>query len=184
MLIDVNELIPQHIEKLYQIILKGGYINENSAKNASTDIYNAIVSKERELRAYFRPLGYALIRREGYYYFARDDASDGEAALELIVDYIDIANFLKTLDSNFDIGYRFSLTSMENQLNTNIELQDLSLKMKGIKAGSNREFIQKIIDKLKKDGFVEERSSVKGEFIVLNSYEYIKSFLDEVEVYE
>ncbi|MDF1875490.1 hypothetical protein JHD48_07065 [Sulfurimonas sp. SAG-AH-194-I05] len=184
MLIDVNELIPQHIERLYQIILKGGYINENSAKNANAELYDAIVTKEHELKSYFRPLGYALMRREGYYYFARDDASDGEAALELIVDYIDIANFLKTLDSNFDIGYRFSLTSMENQLNTNVELQDLSLKMKGIKSDSHREFIQKIVDKLRKDGFVEERNSVNSEFIVLNSYEYIKSFLDEVEVYE
>ena len=39
---------------------------------------------------------------------------------------------------------------MEHQLNTNIELQDLSAKMKGVKANDNREFIQKIVDKLKK----------------------------------
>ncbi len=184
MLINVDELVPQHIEKIYQIIIKGGYINENSSKNGNSELYDAIVSKESELRAYFRPLGYALIRREGYYYFARNDASDGEAALEQIVDYIEIANFFKTLDSNFSVGYRFSLTSMEQQLNSNLELQNLSLKMKGIKADDNREFIQKIVDRLRKDGFVEEQNSANGEFIVLNSYEYIETFLGEVEVYE
>jgi len=184
MLINVDELVPQHIEKIYQIVLSGGYINENSSKNGHSELYNAIVSKESELKAYFRPLGYALMRREGYYYFARDDASDTEAALEQIVDYIDIANFLKTLDSNFNVAYKFTLTSMEHLLNSDLELQDLSLKMKGIKANDNREFIQKIVDKLRKDGFVEEQNSVNGEFIVLNSYEYIETFLAEVEVYE
>lgn len=184
MLINVDELVPQHIEKIYQIILKGGYINENSSKSGNSELYEAIVSRESELRAYFRPLGYALISREGYYYFARDDASDGEAALEQIVDYIDIANFLKTLDANFSVGYRFSLTSMEHQLNSNLQLQDLSSKMKGIKSNDNREFIQKIVDRLRKDGFVEEQNSANSEFIVLNSYEYIETFLGEVEVYE
>jgi len=184
MLIDVNELVPQHIHKIYQIILKGGYINENSMKSGNAQLYDAIVSKESELRAYFLPLGYALIRREGYYYFGRDDASEGEAALEQIVDYIEIANFFKTLDVNFTVGYKFSLTSMEHQLNSSLELQDLSLKMKGISVNDNREFIQKIVDRLRKDGFVEEKNSVNGEFIILNSYEYIETFLDEVEVYE
>jgi len=184
MLIDVDELVPQHIEKIYQIILKGHYINENSSKNGNSALYDAIVSKEGELRAYFRPLGYALMRGEGYFYFARDDASDGEAALEQIVDYIDIASFLKTLDSNFSVAYRFSLTSMEQHLNNSLELQDLSLKMKGLKANDNREFIYKIIERLRKDGFVEEQNSANREFIVLNSYEYIETFLSEVEVYE
>ena len=184
MLINVDELVPQHIEKIYQIILKGGYINENSSKNGNNEIYEAIASKESELRAYFRPLGYALMRRAGYYYFARDDASDSEAALELIVDYIEIANFLKTVDTNFNVGYRFMLTSLEHQLNSNVELQELASKMKGVRAEDNREFIQKIVDKLKRDGFVEETNAKNSEFIVLNSYEYIETFLDEVSVYE
>jgi len=184
MLIDVEELVPQHIGKIYQTILKGGYINENSTKNANAEMYEVIVSKESELRAYFKPLGYILMKREGYFYFAREDASNGEMALELIVDYIDIANFFKTLDVNFSVGYRFSLTAMEQQLNSNIELQELSSKMKGIKAHDNREFIQKIVDKLRKDGFLEERSSTNAEYIVLNSYDYIEYFLGEIEVYE
>ena len=184
MLIDIDELVPQHIEKIYQIILKGGYINENSSKNGNSELYEAIVSKESELRAYFKPLGYVLIQREGYFYFAHDEAHDSEAGLELIVDYIEIANFFKILDSNFSTGYKFSLTSMEHQLNTNIELQDLCVKMKGIKANDNREFIQKIVDRLKKDGFIEERSAVNGEYIVLNSFEYIEYFLREVKEYE
>ena len=184
MFIDVEELVPQHIEKIYQTILRGGYINENSTKNGNAEMYEAIVSKESELRAYFKPLGYILMKREGYFYFAREDASNGETALELIVDYIDIANFFKTLDVNFSVGYRFSLTAMEQQLNSNIELQELSSKMKGIKANDHREFIQKIVDKLKKDGFLEERNSTNAEYIVLNSYDYIEYFLGEIEVYE
>jgi len=184
MFIDVEELVPQHIEKIYQTILRGGYINENSTKNGNAEMYEAIVSKESELRAYFKPLGYILMKREGYFYFAREDASNGETALELIVDYIDIANFFKTLDVNFSVGYRFSLTAMEQQLNSNIELQELSSKMKGIKANDHREFIQKIVDKLKKDGFLEERNFTNAEYIVLNSYDYIEYFLGEIEVYE
>lgn len=87
MLINVEELVPQHIGKIFQTILKGGYINENSTKNGNAALYEAIVSKESELRAYFKPLGYALMKREGYFYFARDDASDGESSLELIDRY-------------------------------------------------------------------------------------------------
>ncbi|MFA6145490.1 MAG: hypothetical protein WCW84_13325 [Sulfurimonas sp.] len=184
MLINVEELLPQQIEKIYQTILKGNFINENSTKNGNSEMYDSIMSKESELRAYFKPIGYVLIKREGYFYFAHDDASDSVSALEKIVDYIDIASFLRTLDSNFSVGYRFRLTSIENQLNNNIELQELAYKMKGISAKDNREFIQKIIEKLKKDGFVEEINTTNGDYIILNSYEYIETFLGEVEVYE
>lgn len=184
MLINTEELIPQQIEKLYQNILKGNFINENSSKNGNSELYEAIASQESQIRAYFKPIGYILIRREGYFYFAHDEAPDSVSALEKIVDYIDIASFLKTLDVNFSVGYRFSLTSMENQLNINIELQDLAYKMKWIVAKDNREFLEKIIDRLKKDGFVEEINASKAEFIILNSYDYIESFLNEVAVYE
>jgi len=56
--------------------------------------------------------------------------------------------------------------------------------MKGINANDNREFVQKIVEKLKKDGFLEEVNSTNSEYIILNSYDYIESFLNEVEVYE
>ena len=184
MLINTEELVPQHIERIYQAILRGDFINENSAKNGNCELFEAIASKEAQLRAYFRVIGYELMCREGYYYFAHDGASHSRATLEKMVDYIEIANFLKTVDANFGVGYKFSLPSLENQLNINIELQELAHKMKGIKAKDNREFIEKTIEKLKKDGFVEEGNVTRAEYIVLNSYEYIETFLNEVEVYE
>ena len=184
MLIETKELLPQYIQKIYTIILKGGFINENSSKNSNAEIYNAITTKEAEIRAYFLPIGYILMRRAGYFYFAHDEASDGASALEKIVDYIDIVNFLKTVDNNFNIGHRFKLSSVETQLNSSMELQELAKKMRGISFKSNREFVQKIVEKLRKDGFVEEVSSVNSEFIVLNSYDYVEQFLSEVEIYE
>ena len=184
MLINIDELLPQHIEKIYQNILKGSFINENSSKDGNSELYEAIMLKESEIRAYFKPIGYILMKREGYFYFAHDGAGDSVSALEKMVDYIEIASFLRTVDSNFSVGYRFRLNSIENQLNNNIELQELAHKMKGINAKDNREFIQKIIEKLKKDGFLEEVNSVNSEYIILNSYEYIENFLGEVEVYE
>ncbi len=184
MLIETKELLPQYMQKIYATILKGAFINENSSKNSNTELYNAIAGQEAEVRAYFAPIGYILMRRAGYFYFAHDEASDGVSALEKIVDYIDIVNFLKTVDNNFSVGYRFKLSSLETQLNTNIELQELAKKMRGVGAKTNREFVQKIIDRLKKDGFVEELSTVNSEYIILNSYDYIEMFLSEVEIYE
>ena len=184
MLIDTEQLLPQQIQKIYENILKGNFINENSFKNSNSELYEAIMLKESEVRAYFKPIGYVLMKREGYFYFAHDEASDSVSALEKMVDYIDIASFLKTVDSNFGAGYHFRLSSLENQLNNSIELQDLAYKMKGINAKDNREFIQKIVEKLKKDGFLEETNSTNSEYIILNSYDYIESFLNEVEVYE
>lgn len=184
MLINTDELLPQQIEQVYQNILKGNFINENSFKNGNSQLYEAIASKESELRAYFKPIGYVLIKREGYFYFAHDGAADSVSALEKIVDYIDIANFLRTLDSNFSVGFRFSLNSIEQQLNANVELQHLAHKMRWIVAKDNREFLEKIIDRLKKDGFLEEVNSSNAEFIILNSYDYIEAFLNEVEIYE
>jgi len=184
MLIDTKELLPQYLQKIYQIILRGEFINENSTKKGNSEIYEAIVSKEIEIKAYFQAIGYILFSREGYFYFAHDEAPNTTSALEKMVDYIDIANFLKIVDNNFGVGYRFRLDSIENFLNNNIELQEIVFKMKGLNANTNREYIQKIIDKLRKDGFVEETNSANSEYIVLNSYEYIESFLNEVEIYE
>jgi len=184
MLINVNELVPQYISKIYDAILKSNFINENSNKNGYAELYRVISENEVEIRAYFKPLGYTLIKRVGYFYFARDDAPDNQSNLETIVDYIDIVNFLKIMDSNFTVDYPFVLSSMENQLNNNIELQEQISKMRGINATNNREFIQKIIDKLKKSGFVEERNALNGEFIVLKSYDYLETFFKEVDIYE
>jgi len=184
MLIDTKELLPQHLQKIYQMILRGEFINENSSKKGNNEIYEAIVTKEIEVREYFKAIGYILFKREGYFYFAHDDAPNSSSALERIVDYIEIANFLKMLDSNFGVGYRFRLDSVENLLNNNIELQEIVLKMKGLNANTNREYIEKLIDKLRKDGFVEETSSTHSEYLVLNSYDYVESFLNEVEIYE
>ena len=184
MLIDTKELLPQHLQKIYQIILKGEFINENSSKRGNNELYEAIVSKESEVREYFRAIGYVLIRREGYYYFAHDDAPNTPTALERLVDYIEIANFFKMLDSNFSVGYRFRLDSVEHLLNNNIELQEIVMQMKGLNTNTNREAIVKIVDKLRKDGFVEEQNSANGEYLVLNSYDYIEAFLSEVEIYE
>ncbi len=184
MLIDTKELLPQHLQKIYQIILRGEFINENSSKKGNNELYDAIANKETEVREYFKAIGYILFKREGYFYFAHDDAPNTPSALEKIVDYIEIANFLKMLDSNFGVSYRFRLDSVENLLNNNIELQEIVFKMKGLNANTNREYIQKIIDRLRKDGFVEETNSTNAEYVVLNSYDYIESFLDEIEVYE
>jgi len=185
MLINTEELVPQYIKKIYETILKGYFINENSYRDGYSQLYQIIDRNEMELRAYFKPLGYILVKRVGYFYFASDDALEKESMLELIVDYIEIIDFLKTLDSNFQASYRFTVSSIESKLSSrNIELQNSASKMRGINAKSNREFAQKIVDKLKKSGFVEEQDSVKGEYIVLNSYDYIESLLKEVEIYE
>jgi len=184
MLIDVEQLVPQYISKIYDVIIKGNFINENSNKNSNAEIFKVTSENEDEIRAYFKPIGYTLIKRNGYFYFARDDAFDNQTNLENMVDYIDIVNFLKTLDSNFKVDYPFVLSSMENILINNIELQDMKNKMRVINAKDNREFIQKIVEKLKKNGFVEERNKVNGEYIVLKSFDYIETFFKEVEVYE
>ena len=185
MLIDTEELVPQYIKKIYNLILRGAFINENSYRDGNSKLYEVIDEKESEIRAYFKPLGYLLIRRSGYFYFASDDALEKESMLELMVDYIDIVDFLKTLDNNFGVGYRFTVASIENRLSSgSIELQESLSKMRGVSSKNYREFSQKIVDKLRKNGFIEEIDSKRNEYLVLNSYEYIESLLKEVEIYE
>lgn len=185
MLINTEELVPQYIERIYASLLNGAFINENSKKDGFCELYGVIDNNETELRAYFKPLGYLLIRRAGYFYFSSDDALEKESMLEQVVDYIDIVNFLKTLDSNFSVDYRFAVSSIEKKLSdADIELRDMASKMRGLNAKNHREFAQKIVDRLKKNSFVEEQDSVKGEYLVLNSYDYVESLLKEVEIYE
>ena len=184
MLINTEELVPQYIKRIYEVILRGDFINENATQDGFSELYRVIYSNQGVLREYFRPLGYILLQRAGYFYFARDDAGESQALLEKMVDYIDIINFLKVLDSNFTVGYRFTIGSIETQLNSSIELQDMASKMRGISIKNYREFSYKIVERLRKNGFVEEQDSVSEEYIVLNSYDYIESFMKEVEIYE
>jgi hypothetical protein len=184
MLINTTELVPQYIEKIFDALLKGNFINENSSKQGYAELYNVIDNQEAQIRAYFKPFRYNLIRRAGYFYFVHDSENQSNATLEMLVDYIDIANFLKTVDSNFQVAFKFKLSSIENKLSDSLELQDLAFKMKGINAKDNREFVQKIVDKLRKNGFVEEHNSKHAEYIVLNSYDYVEQLLREVEIYE
>jgi hypothetical protein len=184
-LINTEKLVPQYIDKIYKAILSGHFINENSRKSGYSELYKIIDENEVELRAYFKPLGYILIRRAGYFYFASDNVLEKKSMLNLIIDYIEIIDFFKTLDNNFGVGYYFTISSIENKLSSaNMELEDIVLKMKRTKTQNNREFIQKIIDKLKKNGFIEEQDSIRGKYLVLNSYDYIETLLREVEIYE
>ncbi len=184
MLINTEELVPQYIKRIYEVILRGNFINENATQDGFSELYRVVYNNQDVLREYFRPLGYILLQRSGYFYFARDDAEESQAVLERMVDYIDIVNFLKVLDSNFTVGYRFTINSIETQLNSSVELQDMASKMRGISIKSYREFSDRIVERLMKNGFIEEQDSVSEEYIVLNSYDYIESFMKEVEIYE
>ena len=184
MLINTEEIVPQYIKRIYETILSGDYINENATQDGFSELYRVIYSNQDVLREYFRPLGYILLQRAGYFYFARDDAGESPALLEKMVDYIDIVNFLKVLDSNFTTGYRFTINAIETQLNASVELQDMASKMRGVSIKNHREFSEKIVERLRKNGFVEEQDSISGEYLVLNSYDYVESFMKEVEIYE
>lgn len=180
---------PKQTAIIFEILSKGQFISSNSSDELIHKLYSVIEEEQNFdfLYDYFRNINFTLEHGDEYYYFSRvENKIDLERKIEQAFKWIDILDFLKIFDSSFGSGYRFTPSDILVKLNLDAELKS---KLDGLKRHSGgkekfSEIVDKILDDLKKDRFIELENEISHQYKVLASFKYLEQIVLSINISE
>ena len=180
---------PKHTATIFEILSKGQFICSNSSDESIRKLYNTIDEKENFefLYDYFLNINFILEKGNEYFYFSRmENKIDLERKIEQAFKWIDILDFLKTYDNSFAAGYRFSPSDILVKTKVDAELKTKLENLKKYSAGKEKhlEIIEKILETLEKDKFIEMENSIIHQYKVLTSFHYLEQLIMTIHIPE
>lgn len=182
-------MITKYTSEIFDVLRKGQFICSNSPNENIKTLYKILEDEKtfEELYVYFSQINYILEHGNEYFYFSREEKNaDLDRKIEKAFTWIDVLDFLKTFDSSFDVGFRFSSADILNQLKNNADLTSKLDNLKKIsgdkKTHSDR--IKKIIDRLEKDNFITLEDDISETYKVLTSFHYLKDLIIAINIPE
>lgn len=179
--------IPKQTAEIFETLSKGQFICSNSSLDSVRRLYEVIDRDFDDLHPYFRSINFILERGDEYLYFSRVESKvDLERKIETAFKWIDVVDFLKTFDNSFGSGYRFTPSDILVKLNIDAELKT---KLEGLKkhgGGKERfdEIIEKILDMLARDSFIEIENEISNTYKVLASFNYLEKLVLAINIPE
>lgn len=179
----------RYTSQIYDILRKGHFICSNSPDLDIQKIYNVLEDQEifEELYEYFFQINYKLEQGNDFFYFSRTESNaDLARKLEKAYSWIDLLDFLKTYDSSFDVGFRFTPSEIANQLKNNADLKHKleNIKKVGGNKASYSERIKKIIERFQKENFIALENEITETYKVLTSLNYLKDIINAINIPE
>ncbi|WP_139125744.1 condensin complex protein MksE [Arcticibacter eurypsychrophilus] len=179
--------IPKQSSDVFEILNKGQFICSNSSKDNIRKLYSVINQDFDAFYTYFS--GINLIMEEGdeYYYFTRKDTkADIERKLDSALKWIDIIDFLKTFEVGFSSGFRFKPSDILVRLSVDADLKNKLEDLKKYAGGKEKhaEILEKILDYLEKDNFIEIENEIVQEYKTLASFSYLEQLILTINIPE
>lgn len=116
---------------------------------------------------------------EYYYFFCCENKVDLECKLEIVVCWIDVFDFIKIYDVVFLFGFCFQLVDMVVKVGIDLELKEKFIGLKKFIGWEKyEEMIDKIVNDLKCDGFIE----LENEIIFIYKVVVVFGYLEELVV--
>lgn len=178
---------PKQSADVFEILNKGQFICSNSSKAYIRKLYNAISQDFEDYYAYFKGINLILEEGNEYYYFSRTESkAELERKLEIAMKWIDIFDFLKTYDPSFGSGFRFTPSNILVRLSVDADLKNKMESLKKYAGGKEKqaEIIDKILDQLEKDNFIELENDIQQEYKTLASFEYLEQLILSINIPE
>ena len=180
---------PKHTATIFEILSKGQFICSNSSDELIRKLYNTIDEEQNFefLYEYFLNINFILERGNEYFYFSRmENKIDLERKIEQAFKWIDILDFLKTYDNSFGAGYRFSPSDILVKTKVDAELKTKLESLKKYSAGKEKhvEIIDKILETLEKDKFIEMENNIIHQYKVLTSFHYLEQLVMTIHIPE
>lgn len=180
---------PKQTAVIFEILSRGQFICSNSNDESIRKLYSTIEEEQtfNYLYNYFLSINFILEKGDEYYYFSRvENKIDLERKIEQAFKWIDILDFFKTFDNSFGSGYRFTPSDILVKLNLDAELKS---KLEGLKRHSGGkdkfgEIIDKILEDLKKDRFIELENEISHQYKVLASFKYLEQIVTTINISE
>ncbi len=180
---------PKHTATIFEILSKGQFICSNSSDELIRKLYNTIDDEQNFefLYEYFLNINFILERGNEYFYFSRmENKIDLERKIEQAFRWIDILDFLKTFDNSFGAGYRFSPSDILVKTKVDAELKTKLESLKKYSPGKEKhlEIIEKILETLEKDKFIEMENTITHQYKVLTSFHYLEQLVMTIHIPE
>ena len=179
--------VPKQTAAIFEILSKGQFISSNSSDEAIRKYYSVIEDGENYdlLYDYFNAINFQLEKGDEFYYFSRKETKiDLERKIEQALKWIDIIDFFKTFDNSFGSGFRFTPSEVLVSLNVDAELKSKLEGLKRYSAGKDKflDIIEKILEDLRKDRFVELENEISNQFKVLASFKYLEQLIMTINI--
>lgn len=177
--------VPKQTSDIFEILSKGQFICSNSTKDSVRKLYNIIDDNYDELYDYFKGINLILEKGDEYYLFTRlENKTDLERKLEAAFKWIDILDFFKTFDNSFGPGYRFTPAEVLSRLSLDADLKN---KLEGLKkyAGGKEkhaEILDKVLDQLRRDYFIELENEISNSYKTLSSFHYLERLVLSINI--
>ncbi|MFC5283448.1 condensin complex protein MksE [Pedobacter alpinus] len=180
---------PKYTADIFDLLSKGKFICSNSNEEHIRKLYATIDTEQNHdfLYDYFLNINFILEKGDEYYYFSRRETTvDLERKIEQAFKWIDILDFLKTFDNAFGSGYRFTPSDILVKLGLDAELKS---KIDGIKRYSGgkekpNEILEKILNDLVKDKFLDIEDPNFNQYKVLASFKYLEKIVMTINISE
>lgn len=182
-------MLTKYTSEIFDVLRKGQFICSNSPNDHIQTLYKVLEDENifEDLYEYFYQINYTLEQGNEYFYFSRSEKNaDLDRKLEKAFGWIDILDFLKTFDSVFDVGFRFTPAEIVNQLKNNADLKSKlgNLKKIGVQKKNYSDRIKKLIERLERDNFVTLENEISETYKVLTSFNYLKDLITTINIPE
>lgn len=178
--------IPTQTAEIFELLSKGKFLCSNSTNDQERKLYSIVEDEQyfEDLYDYFRNINFTLEKGDEYFYFSRvESKTDLERKIEAAYKWIDILDFVKTFDNSFGPGFRFTPSDILVDIKVNAELET---KLAGLKKHTGKEtypeIIDKILDILAKDVFIELENEISKTYKVLTSFKYLEQIILTIHI--
>ena len=160
--------------EIFELLSKGGFISSDSTDPHIRQLYNQIDGNLTELYEHYASINFFLESGNEYYYFARRETrAELERKLEIAMRWIDVLDFVKTYDNAFAPGFRFQPSDILVRLKLDAELKE-----------KQDEILEKVLNDLKRDGFIELENEITSTYKVVAAFNYLEELVTCINIPE
>lgn len=177
--------VPRQTSDIFEILSKESFICSNGSDDKLRKLYTIIDENFEDLYDHFLTINFILEKGDEYFMFTRkENRADLERKLEAAFKWIDILDFFKTFDNSFGSGYRFTPHSILAKLSVDTDLKNKLEALKKFTQGKEKhaEIVDKILDLLMKDNFIERENEITNSYKALASFNYMEQLILSINI--
>lgn len=189
---DMRNSFPE-FRQIFHKALNADFINANSTTIGEPALYKIIVNNQKLIKKFFVMIGYELCMKNGYCYFLGTIESEKDENVSVqdrkeikdLVQCMQIFALFKNINNNFGLirDFEFNISNLEMAINDNAEYRAM-ISLENKNEDSYRKYIEKQVNILKANGYVEEIEKKEGKYKTLNSFDYLIDRIKTIEIME
>lgn len=172
----------KYTKEIYDRLAQGGFISGDSRDAKTKQIFINLQDNFQEYYDYFSQIGLDIECGDGFYYFSRKlSKKEIPDKLKKFGHWIDIIDLLVSLDPTIGPGSEISITKLSVGFETDIELRDKARKLYD-KDLTFTEIAMRLLEELRRQGFIEMTDEMMKSYIVLSSFKYLFEMVELIVI--